>query len=372
MRTWKNIQKATNAGIIAWAETQAWATPMRLCLQDAQWHAEGDVWTHTLMVCEEVARLERYAELDREAQLALLFTALLHDAGKPATTVIDAETGRTRSPKHSLVGAGMTREILRALDCPISIREHIVSLVRYHGRPPYLLEQREPEQEVIRLSCRLSNRLLYLFALADTRGRTTTEMKRPEDALHLWRDLALEHGCFHSPFAFANDHARFLLFRDGLSNLHYTPHEDYRCTVFMMSGLPGVGKDTWLKKHHPDLPVVSLDSIREELDIDSTGNQGKVVQEAREQCRQHLRAGRDFAFNATNITAQMRKRWVDLFADYDARIEIIYLEPSVTTLLRQNKERPSAVPESVIHRLLKKLEVPTPGEAHQVTLIGES
>lgn len=371
MKSWNDIQKATNSQILAWANTETWADPMRRCLQDAQWHAEGDVWTHTLMVCRELEHVEGYADLGREAQLMLLFTALLHDAGKPATTVIDPETGRTRSPKHSMVGAAMAREILRDLGCPLPTREHIVNLVRYHGRPPYLLEQNEPEREVIRLSCGLSNHLLYLFALADTRGRTTTEMKRPEDNLHLWRDVALEQNSFHHPYAFANDHARFLLFRGDLSNLHYTPHESYRCTASMISGLPGAGKDTWLKKHLPELPVVSLDSIRDELDISATGNQGQVVQEAREQCRQHLRAGRNFAFNATNITAQMRKRWIDLFADYGARVEIFYLEPPLATLLRQNKERPESVPESVIYRLLKKLEVPTAGEAHQVTLIGE-
>ena len=37
--------------------------------------------------------------------------------------------------------------------------------------------------------------------------------------------------------------------------------------------------------------------------LDATDNQGEVIQTAREQCREHLRAGRDFAFNATNTTA---------------------------------------------------------------------
>ncbi len=37
----------------------------------------------------------------------------------------------------------------------------------------------------------------------------------------------------------------------------------------------------------------------------------------------------DFAFNRTNITRQVRRRWIDLFADYGARIEIAYLEPEL-------------------------------------------
>ena len=48
---------------------------------------------------------------------------------------------------------------------------------------------------------------------------------------------------------------------------------------------------------------------------------------ARERCREHLESGRSFAFDATNIVRQTRRRWIDLFADYDARIEIVYVKP---------------------------------------------
>lgn len=372
MNTWSNMLDASDGGILAWAGQQSWAGSMRACLQEPEWHAEGDVWTHTGMVFDQVMRLGDYPALSRVEQVVLLFTALLHDAGKPATTVIDPESGRTRSPKHSVVGAAMAREVLRDLGCDLATREHIVNLVRYHGRPPFLLDARDPEREVIRLSWLLSNRLLYLFAIADTRGRISADMTRPEEALHLWRDTAIEHGCFDCGFPFANDHARFLFFRDGLTSLHYTPHENYSCTVTLMSGLPGSGKDTWLSRHRPELPVVSLDALREELDVDVTANQGTVVQAAREQCRVHLRAGRDFAFNATNITSQVRKRWIDLFTDYGARTEIVYLEPPLAKILSQNKSRTADVPESVMRRLVGKVEVPTMGEAHSVTLIGNA
>lgn len=369
MRSWADMLKAPDADILAWAAMQPWSEPMRLCQQDAGWHAEGDVWTHTGMVFDQVIRLVDYAELSRAEQVILLFVALLHDAGKPATTVLDPETGRTRSPRHSNVGAGMAREILRDLKCDLETREHIVNLVRYHGRPPYLLEKQDPEREVVQLSCQISNRLLYLFALADTRGRHARETARAEDTLHLWRDTAMELGCFTGMYPFANDHARFLFHRGELTSLHYTPHEDYRCKVILMSGLPGAGKDTWLARERPGLPVVSLDAVRDELDVSATHNQGQVIQAAREQCREHLRAHRDFAFNATSITAQLRKRWIDLFADYGARVEIIYLEPELSILLRQNKQRQESVPESVIRRLHEKVEVPTLAEAHAVSWV---
>lgn len=343
---------------------------MAACLQDAQWHAEGDVWTHTKMVCAELEQLAEWPALDRLTQIKLQFAALFHDSGKPATTALDPDIGRTRSPKHALVGAEIARGAMRELECDLVTREEIAALVRFHGRPPYLLEKVNPEREVISLSWLVNNRLLYLFALADTRGRHAKEMSRPEENLHLWKVVAEERGCFDRPYAFANDHARFLFYRDQLSSLHFVPHENFRCTVTLMSGLPGAGKDTWLAKHRGATPVVALDAIREDLDIAATDNQGEVIQTARARCREYLRAGRDFAFNATNITRQTRKRWIDLFADYSARIEIVYVEPPVPVILAQNKQRAEPVPEKVILQLLEKTDPPTATECHHLIVVG--
>ena len=257
----------------------------------------------------------------------LTFTALFHDSGKPLTSQVDPETGRVTSPKHAVKGEHLARSVLRDLGCDLATREEIARLVRFHGRPPFLLEKPDPAHEVVSLSWLVSNKLLYLFALADTRGRKTAEMSRPEENLQFWKLVAEENGCFDRPYPFANDQARFLFYRQKEPNLHYVPFEDYRCTVTMMSGLPGSGKDTWLATNRPELPVVSLDGVRGELEIDPTDDQGEVVQVGRERCREFLRSGRSFAFNATNLLRLTRQRWIDLFADYQARIEIVYVEP---------------------------------------------
>lgn len=93
----------------------------------------------------------------------------------------------------------------------------------------------------------VSNRLLYLFAVADTRGRKAREMSQPEEQVHLWKSLAEERACFDEPYAFANDQARFLFYRDKLTSLQYRPYENYSCTVTLMSGLPGAA---WRRQRH--------------------------------------------------------------------------------------------------------------------------
>jgi predicted kinase len=137
-----------------------------------------------------------------------------------------------------------------------------------------------------------------------------------------------------------------------------------------MSGLPGAGKDTWLARNRPGLPMVSLDALRDEQEVDATDDQGSVIHAAREACREHLRARRDFAFNATNIVRSTRKRWIDLFADYGARVEVVYIEPPLPVIFDQNKRREKAVPAKVMERLLSKLDPPTWSESHGLTLVG--
>ncbi len=157
--------QTTSLGVGRWRE----------CQQDEGWHSEGDVWTHTKMVCAQLPLLEEWAGLTPHERTVLLFTALFHDSGKPLTSQVDPGTGRITSPKHAVKGEHLARSILRDLGCDLTTREEIARLVRFHGRPAFLLEKPEPSHEVVSLSWLVSNKLLYLFALADTRGRTTAE-----------------------------------------------------------------------------------------------------------------------------------------------------------------------------------------------------
>jgi predicted kinase len=367
---WDGLSAADLDDVLTWAGSRPWARAMAACAQDAGWHAEGDVWTHTKMVCRQLPLLEEWPVLPPHDRAVLLCTALFHDAGKPVTSALDPETGRVRPPKHALKGEHLARGVLRDLGCPLPLREEVARLVRFHGLPAFLLEKPDPEHEVVSLSWLVSNRLLYLFALADTRGRDTGETTRPEEDLRLWRLTAEECGCLGTPYPFANDQARFLYHRSGKPDRFYAAHEDYRCTVTLMSGLPGSGKDTWLSRNRPDLPVISLDDLRKELEVEPTDDQGQVAQLAQERCRELLRSRQDFAFSSTNLLRQTRKRWTDLFAGYGARIEAVYVEPPLPVILDRNRRRDRRVPEDVILRLAGKAEPPTWTEAHAVTVVG--
>jgi predicted kinase len=135
-----------------------------------------------------------------------------------------------------------------------------------------------------------------------------------------------------------------------------------------MAGLPGVGKDTWIQKNVPELPVISLDALRDEMGVEPGDNQNAVVVRAREQARVYLRRKQPFVFNATNLNTDLREYWTELFRKYHARLRFVYLEVPFTELLRRNKVRPAAkrVPEEAIRKMMRKWELPGLSEAHVV------
>ncbi|MEI6666559.1 MAG: HD domain-containing protein [Acidobacteriota bacterium] len=143
------------------------------CPQEPEWHPEGDVWTHTLMVID----LARAAtdDLDRGRALALMLGALCHDFGKPATTAhID---GRIRSPNHEPVGVPLTVALLDRLNVyavdGFDARRHILGLVACHLAPGMWHKAPTPvgDGAFRRLAHKVDLELLTRLARADCQGR---------------------------------------------------------------------------------------------------------------------------------------------------------------------------------------------------------
>jgi predicted kinase len=181
----------------------------------------------------------------------------------------------------------------------------------------------------------------------------------------LFAELCAEHHCLDRPRQFESDHHRFIYFNAN-TDIGYVPFDDTRCEVTLMSGLPATGKDHWVSHHAGDLPVIGLDGLRTELEVDPADNQSDVIAAAKEQAKQHLRRGQSFVWNATNITRDLRSQLVALFANYKARVRIVYTECPAKELQRRNRSRANPVPATVIGRMVQKLEIPTGTEAHRV------
>ncbi len=144
------------------------------CEQEPEWHPEGDVWVHTLMVVDEARR--RIADLDRADQLIVMLGAVTHDFGKPATTaVID---GRIRSLNHEQEGVAPAAAFLDRLNVHSfdgkDVRGQVLGLVAHHLKPGMLYKVRDEltDGAFRRLAQKANLELLARVAKSDCLGRT--------------------------------------------------------------------------------------------------------------------------------------------------------------------------------------------------------
>ncbi len=356
---------------LRWDQLQVfpWVRALADCPQDPIHHAEGNVWIHTRMVLETLLGMPAFRALPPAERDAVYVACLMHDIAKPATTRV--EDGRITAKGHSRAGELMARRILWDLGAPFALREAVCGLVRYHQIPFYLVDRDDAQRVAAEVSVAARCDLLALVAEADIRGRTCADMGRIVDQIELFRELCRDEGCFSSPRPFASAHTRFVYFRSGSVGGRHPDVEafdDTETEVTVLSGLPGAGKDTWVREHAGNQAVVSLDAMRTELDVDPTDAQGQVVQAVRERAKELLRRREPFVWNATNLSRQRRGPLIEMLADYHARVRVVYVEVPAVALFAQNKAREAAVPTAVIRRMTERWEVPTLVEAHEVVM----
>lgn len=346
--------------------------------QHPAWHGEGDVWTHTRMVCEALSGLPDFRAMDACGRNALALAALLHDIGKPRCTRL--EDGILVTPRHGPVGARLARALLwRDLGlCSTpgaqALREAVCLLVRYHTKPLHFIDDGFPEAEMLRLAADgelaplFTLKRLCLLAEADRLGSLAADNPQMLERIELGRELAREAGCLEGPYPFPSAHTGRRMFSGGQVWKDAALYDDTWGEVTLMCGLPGTGKDTWIRDHCPDLPVVSLDDLRREMGVAPTEDQGRVIQAARERAKAYLRSRQPFVWNATSLTAR-RAQQIELFEQYHARTRVVFLETAWAENLRRNADRAEAVPEAVVSRMLDALEPPERSEAQAVAWV---
>lgn len=104
--------------------------------QDQEWHPEGDVWQHSLLVVDQAAKTAEQQKLPPNEALVLLLSSLSHDFGKVTTT--ELADGHIRSHGHEAAGEEPTRAFLNSLAIDTISKEKIIKLVVAHLAPTML------------------------------------------------------------------------------------------------------------------------------------------------------------------------------------------------------------------------------------------
>jgi tRNA nucleotidyltransferase (CCA-adding enzyme) len=143
------------------------------CPQEPDWHPEGDVWIHTLLVIDEAR--SRIDDLDRPRQLAVMLGAVCHDLGKPATTAF--VDGRIRSIDHEQAGVGPATAVLDRLNVHtiggFDVRRQVLGITAHHLKPGMFGMSKTPVSDGAfrRLAQKVDLELLARVAKSDCMGR---------------------------------------------------------------------------------------------------------------------------------------------------------------------------------------------------------
>lgn len=178
--------------------------------QDPEVHPEGNVWEHTRKVCISAAKIAEKANFSVQDRLCLMFSALVHDIGKPATWKKD-ENGKISMPGHAEVGARMAFDFFLNLRAPLIVFKTVRSLVAAHG---WHFHHPASPASVRHLSVALSPVSFRLWHALVSADRDGCGLHAPQGEIHYenWAQIAEELGiCDHQPpqIIFGRDLFRF-------------------------------------------------------------------------------------------------------------------------------------------------------------------
>ena len=170
--------------------------------QSPKWHPEGDVWVHTMMTLDAMARelkiKNEKLKMKERQKLMFLFAILCHDLGKAITTTLEYEDGtikkwqeinknisketytltlhsKIRSIGHEYAGIEPTKKLMYRFTDEHDFIESILPLVEHHLKPSQFYRNGAKAATIRRLATKVNIEELVVVAKADFLGRTTEE-----------------------------------------------------------------------------------------------------------------------------------------------------------------------------------------------------
>lgn len=385
----KLISKIDNVYEYNW--DYIWSIPefniLKSCQQSTVWHQEGNVDVHTKLACEHALTFANDPSFPSEDAELLLLAALFHDIGKGVTTK-QGKDGRWHSYNHELMSERITRRLL--WDEGHEIREKICSLVRWHMAPMSIFERKDYIGGIVTLSEKVpSLRLLLILKRCDLEGSIMDLKEKNIDRIKLSdiEKIAEDLNCLNEQPNITHRLYRHQAFAEFANKKEVN--------VYMIIGLPGSGKDTFINnvlisdercvKYIDDEPirlvnpknacVLCRDDIRAELGlckpgekiVSSSQNEELVSQLFNKRMLDAAKHGKDIIINNINLKSEYRKEYIRQLSNYALNVIYIYIE---TDSLDINLERRDGqVDLSVYNSMIEKFDWPDKSEYDSIHYI---
>lgn len=167
--------------------------------QNPQYHPEGDVWNHTMMVLDQAVGQKGASK----NPVGFMLAALTHDFGKVITTKVT--DGRIRSIGHETEGLPMIRMFLGRITNETKLIKYVLNMVELHMKPYQMARQQAGKKSTNKMfDCSLDPAGLVKFAKADHMGRAGSV---PDEEVELFLEKRLKefYETMEKPYVMGSD-----------------------------------------------------------------------------------------------------------------------------------------------------------------------
>lgn len=147
--------------------------------QSPQYHPEGSVWNHTMMVVDEAAKRKAQSTDER----VFMWAALLHDIGKPATTKI--RKGKITSYDHDKEGSRLAENFLNFFGEDPEFVRKVAALIRWHMQILYVVKSL-PYADIQKMKEQTSVDDVALLGFCDRLGRLGADPEKERENIALF------------------------------------------------------------------------------------------------------------------------------------------------------------------------------------------
>lgn len=343
---------------------------LKECEQNPKWHAEGNAWEHTMKCVNAAYALildEMYNGLDPKAAIAAV---LFHDIGKGVTT--EFLKGNWHAYWHEFAGEKIARRLL--WNAPMSIREIICACARWHMKVLNMATSKNIVNEILGMSrIPFANwRYLTFVKLCDILGSEQEDIDSKYndiDKVRSIHDIANKLGVLDCEFPVYEEEQRRMVFSP---NKAWKSGVDGIPSVYVLIGLPGAGKNTWIERFlggnvPEDIVILSRDDIRAELGFCKDGEkvvlsadkENKVSEIFNERFIKALNDGKDVVLNNINLKKRYRDDFKRLAGNRLIDWRYVYVEAPT---IEDNIKRRSTFDPQQLRNMTEVLEWPQPDE----------
>ena len=331
--------------------------------QNPKWHGEGNAWDHTIAVCKRAVECARNNLLCNDELFTFFAACLFHDIGKGISS-FEGKDGRWHSYGHEETGEKITRRLL--WDEPN--REDICALVRWHMEPLSVFTSKSPIDKIVYLSKRVpSLRLLYCLKWCDLNGSVFEDKDNWDNELrklNLFKEYAITMACYIGKNTLDTRGRRL---DEYLSS---TRNDRKNIIVYLMVGLPGAGKDTYIndilsvRVYKDEFVVLSRDDIRAELGLCKPGDKIVASKEDEERVSNVFnerllwaaKNGKKIIINGINLKRKYRDEFKKLLTNYYVKWIYVYVEAD--KLSTNIERRKGQISEDIFIDMISKFDWP--------------